>query len=284
MKDYYEMLGVAKSASADEIKAAYRKQALQWHPDRNKSPEAAEKFKEINKAYEVLSDQSKRQAYDQFGHDAYERSGGRTSGGGYGQQGPFRYTYTNYGEGSPFDFEGEGFSDPFEIFEQFFGFRSPFGQQQQARRPLYQVELTFEEAVKGVEKQLQIGKEKKKVKIPAGVDDGMRIRFSDFELMISVKRHQFFRREGQDVYVEKEIPFPMAVLGGVVDVPTIEGTVRLKVRPGTKSGTTVRLRGQGVPHPNSSAKGDEYIIYKVAVPEKVSSKAKKLLEELSKEL
>src|SRR5205085_1865085 len=112
MKDYYELLGVAKTATADQIKSAYRKLALQWHPDRNKTAEAGDKFKAINKAYEVLSDENKRKMYDQYGHDMYEKTGGKAGGQqGYGQSPYTSYTYSDFGEGSPFNFNGEGFSD-----------------------------------------------------------------------------------------------------------------------------------------------------------------------------
>jgi DnaJ-class molecular chaperone len=138
--DFYKVLGISKSASPDEIKKAYRKLALQYHPDRNKGKEAEEKFKEVNQAYEVLSDPQKRQTYDQFGSAAFEQGGptgqgpfgaGGPFGGFGGQQGPFTYTYTTGGQGPQgFDFGGGGFSDPFEIFEQFFGGASPFGRAQ----------------------------------------------------------------------------------------------------------------------------------------------------------
>jgi DnaJ-class molecular chaperone len=286
MADYYNVLGVDKKASVAEIKAAYRKQALKWHPDRNKSVEATEKFKEVTHAYEVLADPKKRELYDQYGSAAFERGGPGAGGQGVNyQQGPFTYTYTNMGgEGSPF--EGfENFSDPFEIFEQFFGFRSPFsGGRRQARRDLYEIELSFDEAAKGVEKETVIKGKKKTIKIPAGVDNGMRIRFSDFDLVVNVRSSSTFKREGQDIIFEKEISYPLAVLGGVIDVETLEGEVKLKVRPGTKSGTTVRLRGQGIVYPNSSRRGDEYVIYRIQVPDRVSGKAKKLLEDLQNEL
>lgn len=287
MKDYYEVLGVSKNANDAEIKSAYRKKALEWHPDRNKAPEASDKFKEINKAFEVLSDSKKREMYDQLGPDAFERSGGATGGpGGYSyNEGPFSYSYTTNMGGNPFGGDFGEFSDPFEIFEQFFGFRSPFGAQQRAqRRKVYQINVSFDEAVKGIEKEVKIDGKNKKVKIPAGVDDGMRIRFSDFDLLLNVSPSRQFRREGQDIYIEKDISFPLAVIGGVVEVPTLDGTVKLKIRPGTQPNTAVRLRGQGIPYPNSSHKGDEYVIYKVTVPERLSGKAKKLLEELQKEL
>ena len=283
MSDYYDILGVSKNASANEIKTAYRKQALKWHPDRNKSTGAAEKFKEINKAFEVLSDPKKKEIYDQYGESAFERGGfGHPGAGGSQtyQQGPFTYTYTTEG----FDFGG--FSDPFEIFEQFFGFQSPFsgGRRGQHRREVYEIELTFDEAVHGTKKETVIKGDNKSIKIPAGVDNGTRIRFSDFDLQVRVKPHPYFRREGQDIYFEKEILYPLAILGGVIEVPTINGMVKLKVRSGTQSGTAVRLREQGIPYPNSYKKGDQYVIFKIHTPERVSSRAKKLLEELQKEI
>ncbi len=284
--DYYEILGVSRNATDQEIKTAYRKQALKWHPDRNKSPESTERFKKINQAYEVLSNPQKRQLYDQYGEAAFKGGSGfgGTADNQYYQQGPFR-VYTNFGgEGNPFEgFDFEGFSDPFDIFEQFFGFQSPFGRRRQ-RRETYEITLTFEEALEGVKKDIIIKGEKKTIKIPAGIDDGMRIRFSDFDVLVHVKPHPYFKRQGQDIYFEKEISYPLAVLGGTVEVPTINGMVKLKVRPGTQSGTTVRLRGQGIPHPQSYNKGDQYVVFKINIPSRVSSKAKKLLEELENEL
>lgn len=284
MKDYYEILGVSKNATDQEIKAAYRKQALEWHPDRNKSPEANERFKQINKAYEVLSNPQKKQMYDQVGHDAFERGGMPGGGTGGYQQGPFQY-YTNFGgQGVEFDFGG---ADPFEIFEQFFGFRSPFsggGSRTRQRRSTYEVQLSFDEAIKGVEKKAVIGGKERTIKIPAGVDDGMRIRFTDFDILVNVKPHQYFKREGQDIYLEKDITFTQAALGTVLEVPTIYGSVKLRVRPGTQSGTVLRVREHGAPFPNTRRKGDMYVVFKVHIPEKLSNKAKKLLEELEREL
>ena len=285
--EYYDLLGVSKNASAAEIKAAYRKKALEWHPDRNKTAGAADKFKEINKAFEILSDPKKKETYDQFGASAFDQNGGRGPGGmgGFNQQGPFSYSYSWGGDsqqGSPFG--NSDFSDPFDIFEQFFGARSPFGQTQRQQRDVYRMNITFEEAVNGVERETVIKGKQKSIKIPAGVDDGTRIRFSEFDILVSVKAHSFFKRENQDIYLEKDISFPLAVSGGVVEVPTIRGSVKLKVRPGTESGTTVRLRGEGVVYPNTNRKGDQYVIFKIHVPSKISSKGKKLLEELKNEL
>jgi len=293
-KDYYEILGVNKSASADEIKRAYRKQALQWHPDKNKSSEAEKRFKEINEAYEVLSDQEKRSAYDQFGHAAFAPGGGFGGQGPFGgttktyQQGPFTYTYTTYGEeGMPegFGFDFGGFSDPFEIFEQFFGGASPFGARtREARIPRYGISLTFMEAAKGCEKEVQVPQVgRKKIKIPAGVDDGSRIRFSDFYLTIEVKPDKIFKREGWDVYVEKELSLTQAILGAVIWVPTIDGDLNLRIRPGTQSNTMVRLRGRGIPVPQSRQRGDEYVRLVVKIPDHLSRRQKELLEEFEEE-
>ena len=288
MRDFYEVLGISKNASANEIKAAYRKQALKWHPDRNKNSEATEKFKEINKAYEVLSDSQKKQMYDQYGHAAFDRNSGfGGAGNNQQQQGPFNYTYSSSSGGSPFEgFDFGNNFDPFDIFEQFFGGGSPFsGTRRRApRREIYETTISFEEAVNGVEKETVIKGKKKTIKIPAGVDSGMRIRFSDFDLQIKVKPHPFFKREGQDVYLEKEISYPLAVLGGVVRVETLKGDIQLRIRPGTQSGTVVRLKGEGIPHPQSTRKGDLYVIYKIKTPEHISSRAKNLLEELKEEL
>ena len=278
MTDYYEALGVSKNASDAEIKTAYRKQALKWHPDRNKSTGANEKFKEVTKAFEILSDPKKKEMYDQYGENAFNRN--QSS-----QQGPFN-VYTDFGgEGSPFEnIDFGGFSDPFEIFEQFFGFQSPFSRQRRTRRDVYEITLTFEEAVNGVKKTMIVKGEEKSFKIPAGVDDGMRIRFSDFDLQVRVKPHPYFTRKGQDIYFEKDISYSLAVLGGVVEVPTINGTIKLKIRPGTQAGTTVKLHDQGIPYPQTYRKGDQYVVYKINTPSRVSSKAKELLRELEEEM
>ncbi|MCX7996307.1 MAG: DnaJ domain-containing protein [Patescibacteria group bacterium] len=289
MADYYELLGLSKNASVADIKAAYRKKALEWHPDRNKSPDAEKTFKEINRAYEVLSDPKKRQIYDQVGHAAYEKFGGRAAGGYPGGgaaagQGPFGgYTYTGRPEDFGFDFD-VNFNDPFEIFEQFFGGQSPFGGRARTRRPLYQMKLTFDEAVKGVEKETVIGGKTRKIKIPAGVDSGTTIRFEDFDLTVEVAPHKYFKREGQNVIYEQEISIPDAVLGTTIEVPTIDGSVKLKVRPGTASGSVVRLKDRGIPYPRSNRRGDQYIVFKIKIPENLSGKGKKLMEELRKEL
>lgn len=282
MADFYSVLGVSKSATQQEIKTAYRKLALKWHPDKNKSPEADTKFKEINKAYEVLSDSKKREMYDQYGESAFSQ-GGQPGGQSYSyRQGPFSYTYSSQG-GNPFEnIDFGGFSDPFDIFEEFFGFHSPFSRAN--RKQVYSIQLDFEEAVHGVEKEVSIENKRKKIKIPAGVGDGNRIRFTDFDLEIRVKPHHTFRREGQDIYLNKEISFKQAVLGDIIEVETLDKPVKFKVRKGTQPGTIIRLKGVGVPYPNSNHKGDQYVVLKIKIPDKASSKARRLLEELEEEL
>lgn len=285
-RDYYDILGISKDASSQEIKQAYRKLALQYHPDRNKTKEAEQKFKEINESYEILSDPKKHQAYDQFGHAAF-------SPGGFGaegpftrthRQGPFTYSYTTYGQGqSPFDgigFDFGGFSDPFEIFESFFGRNSHYSQAR--TMPRYGLTLDFLEAVKGCEKEVFIDKKKYKLKIPAGVDDGSRIRFKDFYVTIEVRPDKIFKRDGQDVFVEQKISFSQAALGAMISVSTIDGRVKIKIRPGTQSGTMVRLRGRGIPYPHSQQKGNQYVRLLIETPSKLSKRQKELLEEFDK--
>ncbi|OGM09849.1 hypothetical protein A2W13_01550 [Candidatus Woesebacteria bacterium RBG_16_36_11] len=288
--DYYDILGVSKNATADEIKKAYRKQALEWHPDRHKDDkETAEKrFKEVNEAYQVLSDPQKKSAYDQFGHEAFAPGGGFRGGGAPGQgpfaqtgrYGPFTYTYTTTGGGSPF--EGFDFGDPFDIFEQFFG-GSPFGGRQRRQIPRYSLTIDFMEAIKGCEKEVRIEGKKRKIKIPAGVDEGSRINFGDFMLSVNIKPHEVFERDGEDIYVKVGISFSLATLGGQIDVPTIDGDVKIRIRPGTQSGIMIRLRGKGVPVIRGRGKGDEYVKLDVIIPERLNKEQKNLLEEIKKE-
>lgn len=284
--DYYDILGVDKNATAEEIKRAYRKQALEWHPDKHPdNKEAAEKrFKEINEAYQILSDPEKRRAYDQFGHAAFAPGGGvganpfggGSSFGGFGQSGPFTYTYTTNGGAGGFDF-----GDPFEIFEQFFGGGSPF---RQARSiPRYSITIDFMDAVRGVEKEVSIDGKKRKIKIPAGVDEGNRIQFDDFILSINIRPHELFERDGADVYVKLEIPYSLAVLGGDIKVPTVEKEVKIKVRAGTKSGSMIRLREQGIKRLRGSGRGDQYVKLVVEVPTKLTREQRNLVNQLKKE-
>ncbi|MFS8159523.1 MAG: DnaJ C-terminal domain-containing protein [Candidatus Roizmanbacteria bacterium] len=278
-KDHYETLGVSKNATDQEIKAAYRKLAMQWHPDRNKEEGSEKKFKEINQAFETLSNPQKKQTYDQFGADG-PASQPRGNGGGY-QSGPFQYTYST--SGNPFGgFSQDDSSDPFDIFEQFFGGMG--GRQSQKRKSLYQLSITFKEAYSGVEKTVQIEGAKKTIKIPAGVDTNNRIAFADFDVIIQVSGDSHFKREGQDVYGEISIPLTTALLGGKIDVATISGkTVTVKIKPGTKHGSALRLKGKGFPYVRQSGHGDHYIIFNMGYPEHLTEKQKSIIKDLAKE-
>lgn len=290
--DYYQILGVAKTASADEIKKAYRKLALQYHPDRNKTKEGEQKFKEVTKAYEVLSDPQKRQTYDQFGAAAFEQGGPGGQGpfggaggpfGGFGRQGdqygPFNYTYTTKGGGQGFDFGG--FSDPFEIFEQFFGGGSPFGNRQ--RRQVYSLTIDFMEAVNGVTKKVAIDGKEQTIKIPAGVDDGSRIRFANYDVVLAVRPHAKFRREGADVVIDKEVSFPQAVLGDEIEVDSVDGPLKIKIPQATQPETLIRLREKGIQKLRGTGRGDEYVRIKVTIPKTISAKQKELLKQFDEE-
>ncbi|MEI6690234.1 MAG: J domain-containing protein [bacterium] len=283
-KDYYELLGVTRSATEAELKSAYRKLALKWHPDRNKESGAEAKFKEINEAYEVLSNKEKRGKYDQFGHAAFDPSagfGGQQGGQTY-RQGPFSYTYST-GGGFEDLFGGTGGgSDPFSVFESFFG-GNPFGGSYQAK-PHYSLSIEFLESYKGVTKTFIHQGKQYTVKIPPGADDGTRIRYNEFDITINVKPDQNYRREGDDLFLYHEIPFTLAILGGDTIVNTPEGPLKLKVRSGTQPSTTVRLSSKGMKNVRGGKSGDLYIKFKVMLPDKLSRNAKKLIEQLDNEL
>ena len=284
--DYYDILGVAKGASAAEIKSAYRKLALQYHPDRNKTKEGEEKFKELTRAYEVLSNEEKRKAYDQFGSAAFEQGAGQGPFGGAGgpfggqqgggQYGPFTYTYSSNGNGQGFDFGG--FSDPFDIFEQFFG-----GGAARPRRPVYSIAISFQDAVHGAEKEVTIDGKKQKIKIPAGVDRGSRIRFDAYDIVVDVGQDSKFAREGYNIITEEFISYPDVALGREMSVETIDGAVTIRIPAGTQPNTLIRLSGRGVKRIRGGGRGDHYVRIKVAVPKKLSHRQKELLEELQRE-
>lgn len=292
-KDYYSVLGVSKSASETEIKSAYRKLARKHHPDVDKSAGAESRFKEVSEAYQVLSDHQKRAAYDQFGSQAFEpgsgygRAGpfGSSRGGPFGQGG-FSYSWsTSEGQGS------SGFVDPFELFEQIFGM-SGFGAEFTRgfrRRQAYQMELTFDEAVHGVTKEIEIERiegnynrrerERMTIKIPAGVDEGTRMRFGDVDIIFRIRQHPDFLREGSDIFSEVGFQVPQAVLGDTIEVKTVHGKVKLKIPAGTQPGSLIRIKGKGVPTLRGST-GDHYIRVKVEIPKSVSGEEKKLYEQL----
>ena len=298
-RDYYDTLGVKKSASADEIKKAHRKLVRKYHPDVNKNnKEAEERFKEVQEAYDVLSDEGKRRNYDQFGH-AGVGAGGPPGGGGdpfeaFRRQqggGGARYTYrTGPGETvEDFDFGGGGGADFADVFEQLFGARGRAGA---ARRPgraaappprgqdiEHPVTLTFEQAVKGTTLPLQINRDGRletiDVKIPAGVKDGSRVRIrgkgqhtngepGDLYIVTKVVPHPYFRRDGLDILLDLPLSLYEALLGTKVEVPTLEGPVTLTIPPGTSSGAKLRIKGRGVER--GAERGDQFVVTKIIVP------------------
>lgn len=285
-KDYYEILGVTKSATEAEIKSAYRQLARKHHPDIDKSAGAAEKFKEISEAYQVLSNPGKRKSYDQFGHSAFARGyGGQgSSSEGFNPfgQGGFSYSWSGSSGQNPFG----GFEDPFELFEQIFGM-SGFGGF--ARRPAYSMQISFDESIHGVTKQIEIevrnneGKLERKrltIKVPAGVDNGTRMRFGDIDITFNVSRSSKFLREGADIFSEITVSIPQLVLGDIFEVETVQGSVKVKVPPGTQPGSLVRLKGKGVSRLSSSGHGDHFVRVNLAVPKNPTGQEKKLYEEL----
>jgi len=284
--DYYDLLGVTKTSSAQEIKNAYRKKALEWHPDRHKDEKetAEHRFKEINEAYQVLSDPQKKEAYDQFGHQAFTPGGsaGNPFAGGFqgGRSGPFTYTYSSSGE-NPFG--NMDFGDPFDIFESFFGGGNPFGGGRRQQIPRYSIDIDFMDAAQGVSKEVSIGGKKRKIKIPAGIYEGARINFGDFTLSVNIKPDKIFERQDDDIYVTVGIPFSLAVLGGEINIPTVDGDLKIKVRSGVQSGTMMRLRERGVERLHGRGRGDEYVRINVLTPEKLTRNQKNIIEEMREE-
>lgn len=286
-RDYYEILGVSKNASDDEIKKAYRKLAVKYHPDKNPgNKEAEEKFKEVSEAHEVLSDKQKRARYDQFGHAGV---GGAAGGGNPfgGQSGNFNFNGRDFN----FDFGGGGGLD--DILGSIFGFGG--GQRRPARGADYRttVVLNFEEAVFGTTKVVSADGRDLKVKIPAGIDDGMSIRLTgkggaapkggtkgDLYVFIRVKPHKHLTREGNIILSDKTISMVDAALGTEVDVETVDGNVRMKVPAGTQSGTPFKLSGHGVPLMRSDGdRGPHIVTIIVETPKNLSKRQKELLEE-----
>lgn len=346
-RDFYEVLGVAKNATDDEIKRAYRKLAMKYHPDRNPGDkESEERFKEVKLAYEILSDQQKRAAYDRFGH-----AGVDTNSAGAGS--PFGDT--------PF---GDAFSD---IFSEIFGGRRSSGPQMYRGADLrYSMEITLEQAAEGFDTEIRVpswetcdvcqgsgarpgtqpetcgtcggagavrmqqgffsvqqtcptchgsgkviphpcgtcdgaGRVRKhktlQVKIPAGIDDGMRIRSAgngepginggpagDLYVEIRIKEHEIFQRDGDDLHCELPIPFTTAALGGTIEVPTLTGRAEITVPEGTQTGKTFRLRGKGIRGLRSSYPGDLYCHITVETPVRLTDEQKELLRKFADSL
>jgi len=281
--DFYETLGIQKGSSAADIKSAYRKKAMEWHPDRNKSPEAEDKFKEINGAYEVLSNPQKKSAYDQFGHAAFDPSSAGSGFGGHThtqQNGPFNYTWQSSGaNGNQFsqdDFDFGGFSNPFDIFEQFFS----AGGGRSRQSPTYKIQLSFIDAAKGCTKEVTLDGTRRKVTIPAGVDDGQRIKFGDFILYIDVLPDKIFTRQNNDLFINQDISLTQAILGDEITVPTLTTPLKIRIKSGTQPGTLIRLQGHGIIDVQGFGQGDLYIKLNLNIPTKISNRQKELIKEL----
>ena len=311
-RDYYETLGVPKTATEDEIRTAFRKLARKHHPDVAKDKKAAEeKFKEINEAYEVLSDAEKRKKYDQLGA-GWNQPGGFQPPSGWGAQQPgggFQQWQWGGGEngGVEFEFGGTGFSD---FFEAFFGGgrgRSAFGgfggRQATAERGAdveADIMVTLEEALHGSTRTVSLRRagsnkvENYQVKIPRGVHEGQRIRLAgqgeagvrggksgDLFLRVRLAKHPDFSVEGSDLVHEVKIEPWQAVLGSELVVPTLEGNVRLKIPPGTQGGQRFRLRGRGLPS-TSGTRGNLYVDVQINVPKKLTEREREVWRELAK--
>jgi curved DNA-binding protein len=284
-RDYYEVLGVGKTASEDEIRKAHRKLARQFHPDRNPGDKKAEnQFKEVQEAYDVLSDATKRAQYDRFGKAGM----GNQQGGPGGAQ-----FHWGGGAGGP-EMDPQ---DAAEIFRQFFGGGGggPFdggagAGRRRGRRPeggaeaQADVEVPFTVAALGGPLNLSIDGKEISVKVPAGIDDGQSLRLQgqapgggDLIIKLRIQRHPYFRREGKNIVVETPLSIAEAVLGGKVDVPTLDGSrLSVKIPPGTSSGARLRLRGKGI------SGGDQFIEIKIVAPAAASDESKHLIEEFAR--
>ena len=347
-RDYYEVLGVERDATEEDIKRAYRKLAVKFHPDKNPGDHAAEeRFKELGEAYEALSDSQKRAAYDRYGHAAFQQGGG-PGGGFHDPFDLFREVFGNAG--------GAG-----GIFEHFFGGVQTDGSGRQRGSDLrYDMQISLEEAATGCEKEIEIRKldvcdtcegsgaqkgshavtctvcrgrgqvvtsrgffqvaqtcpncqgtgrviekpcrtcqgdgrlertSRVKLKVPPGIDEAARLRSvgggeaglrngspGDLYVVIHIKEHPIFQRDGMDLHCEMPIPFSIAALGGEVRVPTLVGAVNLKIPSGTQSGSVFRVRGQGMPALHSASRGDILSRVQVEVPTRLNGEQRKALE------
>jgi DnaJ-class molecular chaperone len=298
-KSYYDILGVKKDATDDEIKKAYRKLARKYHPDVNRDDKGAEaKFKELSEAYSVLSDADKRKQYDQFGSAAFE--GGNPFGGGFnpfagGGQGagaPFGFDFSQFTGGRKAGRRGGGAqttADFGDLFSDLFG--GAAGGQMPHRGSDIEAETTIElrDAVHGTTLQMSTGSESVKVKIPAGVRDGQRIKVrgkgsagrggqaGDIIVLIHIRPHPFFERRGDDIYTEIPVTLAEAVRGGEIDVPTIHGSVRARIPAGTSSGQTFRLTGKGV-RPAKGEPGHHYYKIQVVLPKNIPDDVRQAIE------
>jgi len=304
-KEYYKILGVDQFADGKTIKQAYRRLARKFHPDVNKSKEATERFKEINEAYEVLSDPEKRKRYDSLGSD-WQRYA-------QGAPGPFEGFRVHFGRRGADPGDLGGFSEFFRTIFGDAGVRkgdifSSFDEESGGRRSRgpargrasgqdvqAAIEVSLEEAYHGTPKTLELDGRRLEVKIPPGVDTGSRVRVAgvgpsstaggeagDLYLAVTVRPHPMFERKGDDLYVEIPVTVAEAALGAEVEVPTLKGKVALKIPPGTSSGRTFRLRGYGMPRLKGGGTGNLYVRIKVVVPSGLSARERQLFEELKR--
>ncbi|MET7000022.1 J domain-containing protein [Chitinophaga defluvii] len=303
VKDYYKILGIDKSATADQVKKAYRKLAVKYHPDKNPGDKVAEdKFKEINEAYEVLGDEAKRKKYDQFGENwkHYEQHGGRAEDFDWSQFGGGRRggQSRSYGGSSAEDMFG-GSGDFSDFFEQLFGSGFGRGQQQQrsarGRDIQASMEVSLEDAYTGGTKQVEVNGARLNIKLKAGLYEGQVIRLKgkggpgrkggepgDLLISIRLSAHPQFELKGQDIYTDLSLPLYTAILGGKVTVQTPGGSLSMKVPAGTDSGKVFRLKGKGMPHHSKpSEHGDLYLKAIVHIPTQLSDKEKALFEQLA---
>lgn len=293
-RDYYEVLGVKKGASADEIKRAYRKLAVKYHPDKNPGDKQAEdRFKEINEAYAVLSDPKKKEQFDQFGSTNFHQR--------FSQEDIFR----GFNVDDMFRDQGFGTDD---IFSRIFG-DAMRRQQRGGGHPRpgakgedfsMEIQVTFRDAYDGAEKRVAFMRdgvrEELSVKIPAGIESGAKLRVAgrggqgrmgggagDLYLTVTVGADPLYQREGADIVLNHEVRFSEAVLGGQIEVPTISGAKRIRIPAGIQSGTKVRLKGLGFVRLGEQVRGDMYVKIAVQVPEKLSQRQRELVEQLAAE-